>query len=255
MKKPLYFFLPVLILIAWEITATFINNAFILPRLESILAVLLNPTATTYMMGTGSLLDNAEASVIRISLGFLLAAVIAIPLGIGMGRSEFVHEFFDSTIQILRPIPPLAWVPLTLAWFKIGITSIVFIIFIGAFFPILLNTIDGVRGIKKTWAEVAMNLGAHERQLMAKVILPAAAPTIWTGLRIGFGVAWMCVIAAEWLPGTTQGLGYLILYAYNFGQINVVVAGMVAIGIIGIAFDVLFTWVDKRWFGWRSLER
>ena len=255
MKKPLYFLLPVLILITWETAATLINNEFILPKLESILAVLLNPTGTTYMMGTGSLLDNATASIIRIALGFILAAFIAIPLGIGMGRSEFVHEFFDSTIQILRPIPPLAWVPLTLAWFKIGITSIVFIIFIGAFFPILLNAIDGVRGIKKTWAEVATNLGAHERQLMVKVILPAAAPTIWTGLRIGFGVAWMCVIAAEWMPGTTQGLGYLILYAYNFGQINVVVAGMVAIGLIGIGFDVLFKWVDKRWFGWRSLER
>jgi NitT/TauT family transport system permease protein len=255
MKKPLYFFLPVLILIVWEIAATVINNAFILPRLESILTVLLNPTATTYTMGTGSLIDNATASIIRILLGFLLAAVIAIPMGIGMGRSEFVHEFFDSTIQILRPIPPLAWVPLALAWFKIGITSIVFIIFIGAFFPILLNTIDGVRGIKKTWAEVAMNLGAHERQLMAKVILPGAAPTIWTGLRVGFGVAWMCVIAAEWLPGTTQGLGYLILYAYSFGQINVVVAGMVAIGIIGITFDIFFKGVEKRWFGWRSLER
>jgi NitT/TauT family transport system permease protein len=255
MKKPLYFFLPVLILITWEITATVINNEFILPKLESILLVLLNPGSTAYTMGTGSLIDNATASIIRIALGFVLAAVIAIPLGIGMGRSVFVHEFFDSTLQILRPIPPLAWVPLTLAWFKIGITSIVFIIFIGAFFPILLNTIDGVRGIKKTWAEVALTLGAHERQLMAKVILPGAAPTIWTGLRVGFGIAWMCVIAAEWLPGTTQGLGYLILYAYNFGQINVVVAGMVAIGIIGISFDVLFKEVEKRWFGWRSLER
>src|SRR5512135_1909183 len=110
MKRPLYFFLPVLILITWEIAATLINNSFILPRLESIVAVLADPFATTYLMGTGSLLDNAEASVIRILLGFLLAAVIAIPLGIGMGRSEFVHEFFDSTIQVLRPIPPLAWV-------------------------------------------------------------------------------------------------------------------------------------------------
>jgi NitT/TauT family transport system permease protein len=91
--------------------------------------------------------------------------------------------------------------------------------------------------------------------MMAKVILPGAAPTIWTGLRVGFGVAWMCVIAAEWMPGTTMGLGYLILYAYNFGQINVVVAGMVVIGIIGIAFDLLFKQVEKRWFMWRGLER
>jgi NitT/TauT family transport system permease protein len=249
----LYFLLPFLIIITWEIAANLINNEFILPKLGSILSIILAPNAV--ILGTGSLIDNALLSIERVSLGFLLAAVIAIPLGIGMGRFEGLYKFFDSTIQILRPIPPLAWVPLSLAWFKIGITSIVFIIFMGAFFPILLNTIDGVQGIKKTWIEVATNLGARERQMMARVILPGAAPTIWTGLRVGFGIAWMCLIAAEWLPGTTQGLGYLILYAYNFGQINVVVAGMIVIGIIGIAFDFLFKGVEKRWFRWRSLER
>lgn len=255
MKKPISFFLPLLILIGWELIAILVNNEFILPKLESIFVILMDPASSAYMMGTGSLIDNAMASITRIALGFVLAAAIAIPLGIGMGRSQMIHDFFDSTVQILRPIPPLAWVPLALAWFKIGITSVVFIIFIGAFFPVLLNTIDGVNGVKKTWIEVASNLGSSERQMMAKVILPGAAPTIWTGLRVGFGVAWMCVIAAEWMPGTTVGLGYLILYAYNFGQINVVVAGMVVIGIIGIAFDFLFKKVENRWFMWRGLER
>jgi NitT/TauT family transport system permease protein len=255
MKKSISFFLPLLILISWETAAVLVNNEFILPKLESIFRVLSDPTSSATMLGTGSLIDNAAASITRIGLGFLLAAVIAIPLGIGMGRKNLIYEFFDSTIQLLRPVPPLAWVPLALAWFKIGITSVVFIIFIGAFFPILLNTIDGVRGVKKTWIEVASNLGSDERQMLTKVILPGAAPTIWTGLRVGFGVAWMCVIAAEWLPGTTMGLGYLILYAYYFGQINMVVAGMVAIGIIGIGFDFLFKGVENRWFSWRALER
>jgi len=255
MKKPISFFLPLLILIGWELVAILVNNEFILPKLESIFMILMDPASSAYMLGTGSLIDNAMASITRIALGFLLAAAIAIPLGIGMGRSQMIHDFFDSTVQVLRPIPPLAWVPLALAWFKIGITSVVFIISVGAFFPILLNTIDGVNGVKKTWIEVASNLGSSERQMMAKVILPGSAPTIWTGLRVGFGVAWMCVIAAEWMPGTTVGLGYLILYAYNFGQINVVVAGMVVIGIIGIAFDFLFKKVENRWFMWRGLER
>ena len=255
MKKPISFFLPLLILIGWELVAILVNNEFILPKLESIFVILMDPASSAYMLGTGSLIDNAMASITRIALGFLLAAAIAIPLGIGMGHSQMIHDFFDSTVQVLRPIPPLAWVPLALAWFKIGITSVVFIIFVGAFFPILLNTIDGVNGVKKTWIEVASNLGSSERQMMAKVIIPGAAPTIWTGLRVGFGVAWMCVIAAEWMPGTTVGLGYLILYAYNFGQINVVVAGMVVIGIIGIAFDFLFKKVENRWFMWRGLER
>jgi len=172
-----------------------------------------------------------------------------------MGRSEDTKTFCDSTIELLRPVPPLAWVPLALAWFGIGLSSIVFIIFIGAFFPILLNTIDGVRGVKRTWVEAAATLGAQERQILVRVILPGALPTIWTGLRVGFGIAWMCVVAAEMLPGTTSGLGYLILYAYNFGQMQVILAGMVVIGLIGLSIDYLFKEVEGRKFGWRELER
>lgn len=253
MKKILKFTLPLFIIVGWEIAALLINNEFIIPRLESVIRVLIIPFAS--IMGTGSLLENATASIERVALGFILAAAIAIPLGIAMGWFPWVNNFFDSTVQALRPIPPLAWVPLALAWFKIGITSIIFIIAMGAFFPILLNTIDGVKGIKKTWTESAVMLGAREQQVMTKVVLPGSAPTIWTGLRIGFGIAWMCLIAAEWLPGTTLGLGYLILYAYNFGQINVVVAGMVVIGIIGIGFDLIFQRIEQRWFAWRALER
>ena len=98
-------------------------------------------------------------------------------------------------------------------------------------------------------------MGARERDLMIRVILPAAAPEIWTGMRIGFGIAWMCVVAAEMLPGTSTGLGYLIMYAYSWGQIQVVMAGMIAIGIIGIGVDRIFVAVERRWFSWRGLER
>jgi NitT/TauT family transport system permease protein len=172
-----------------------------------------------------------------------------------MGRFSALNDFFDVTIEILRPVPPLAWVPLALAWFRIGIVSIVFIIFIGAVFPILLNTVDGVRGVKNTWIEVSSTLGASERQILTKVVLPGAAPTIWTGLRVGFGISWMCVVAAEILPGPTSGLGYLIMYAYNLGQINVIIAGIIVIGLIGLVIDLGFKAVEKRWFGWRGLER
>jgi NitT/TauT family transport system permease protein len=253
MRRFVPILLPLLILLGWEIAAIAINNAFFLPRLESVLDVLLNPLQDR--LGSGSLVTNAVLSIERVVLGFLLAAAVAIPLGIGMGRSEAVNAFFDSTIQLLRPIPPLAWIPLALAWFKIGLTSILFIIFLGAFFPILLNTIDGVRGVKQTWVEVAATLGASERQILAKVIVPGAAPTIWTGLRVGFGIAWMCVVAAEMLPGASNGLGYLMIYAFNFGQVQVIIAGMIVIGLIGLAFDALFKGVDRSRFRWRGLER
>jgi NitT/TauT family transport system permease protein len=131
----------------------------------------------------------------------------------------------------------------------------VFIIFIGAFFPVLLNTIDGVKRVNRTWIETAYIFGARELQTLYKVVVPAAAPTIWTGLRVGFGIAWMSVVAAEMLPGTTSGLGYLIIYAYNFGQIQVIIAGMVVIGIIGLVIDSLLKQVERKKFMWQGLER
>jgi NitT/TauT family transport system permease protein len=158
-------------------------------------------------------------------------------------------------MQLLRPIPPLAWVPLALAWFRIGLASMVFIIALGAFFPILLNTLDGVKSVKRNWIESAEILGANHRQVMLKVVLPGAAPTIWTGLRVGFGIAWMCVVAAEMMPGTNSGLGYLIMSSYNWGQVQVIIAGMIVIGLIGIGFDYLFKAIDRRSFSWRELER
>ncbi len=251
----LRFLLPILLIIGWEVASWVVNNPFIVPSLETVIPILLHPFSPAYTLGTGSLVENASVSIQRVGLGFLVAAAVAIPIGILMGRSTLLNDFFDSTIELLRPIPPLAWVPLALAWFKIGLTSIVFIIFIGAFFPILLNTVDGVRSVKKTWIEVATTLGAKEQQIMTKVVLPGAAPTIWTGLRVGFGIAWMCVVAAEWLPGISKGLGYLILYAYNFGQTNLIIAGMVVIGVIGLLIDFVFKQVEKKWFSWRGLER
>jgi NitT/TauT family transport system permease protein len=253
MTRRLGLVLPILLIIGWEVAAIIVNNPFFLPKIETVIPILISPFSD--ILGTGSLVQNASISIERVALGFALAAAVAIPLGIGMGRFAVLNDFFDTTIELLRPVPPLAWVPLALAWFKIGIVSIVFIIFIGAIFPILLNTIDGVRGIKNTWVEVSTTLGAGERQILTKVVLPGAAPTIWTGLRIGFGIAWMCVVAAEILPGPTSGLGYLIMYAYNLGQINVIIAGIIVIGLIGLIIDQGFRAVEKRWFGWRGLER
>jgi NitT/TauT family transport system permease protein len=245
--------LPLGLIAGWEIIAILLNNEFILPRLESVFAVLLSPTAD--ILGYGNLITNAFTSLERVILGFLIAAGLAIPLGISMARSGSVHDLFDSTMQLLRPIPPLAWVPLALAWFKIGLASMVFIIALGAFFPILLNTLDGVKSVKRNWIESAEILGANQRQVMLKVVLPGAAPTIWTGLRVGFGIAWMCVVAAEMMPGTNSGLGYLIMSSYNWGQVQVIIAGMIVIGLIGIGFDYLFKVIDRRSFSWRELER
>jgi NitT/TauT family transport system permease protein len=244
---------PIIFVIVWEILAILINNAFILPRVGSILGVLVHPFVD--IQGSGSLVDNAIISLERVTTGFLLGALVAIPVGVMMGRSAMLDQLVDPMIQILRPIPPIAWIPLALAWFKIGFASIVFIIFIGALVPILLNTIDGVKRVNRTWIEASTMFGASELQTLYKVILPGSLPTIWTGLRVGFGIAWMSVVAAEMLPGTSSGLGYLIIYSYNFGQLQVTVAGMVVIGLIGLCVDSLLRSVEKRRFAWAGLER
>jgi NitT/TauT family transport system permease protein len=124
----------------------------------------------------------------------------------------------------------------------------------GAFFPILINTVDGVQGVRLRWIEVAETFHATTFEKLRTVILPGALPVIWTGLRVSFGVAWMCVVAAEMLPGTTAGLGYLIMYAYNLGQLQVIGAGMIIIGIIGLGADTLFRAGQERLFGWQGRE-
>lgn len=240
-------------IVVWESLAQYVHNPFVLPTLESILSVLLMPTAD--LLGSGSLLENAEVSIFRVALGFLIAAFLAVPLGVAMGRWEGVKEISEGLISALRPVPPLAWVPLAMAWLKIGLASVVFIIALGAFFPILLSTLQGVRSVKRSWQEAVWMMGANDADLITKVILPGSAPEIWTGMRVGFGIAWMCVVAAEMLPGTSSGLGYLIMYAYGWGQIQVVVAGMVAIGLLGILIDRFFMAVERRWFSWRASER
>ena len=253
MKRYLKFVLPILLILVWQVLAVLVNNEFILPRVDSVVEVLIHPTVN--ILGSGSLLENGMTSLVRVVLGFAIGVLVAVPLGILMGHLEIANDLFDSIIQILRPIPPIAWIPLALAWFKIGLASILFIIFIGAFFPVLLNTIDGVRRVSRTWIETAYIFGTSELQLIYKVIIPAAAPTIWTGLRVGFGIAWMSVVAAEMLPGTSSGLGYLIMYSYNYGQVQVIIAGMIVIGFIGLSIDFILREIEKRKFQWQGLER
>ncbi len=260
--------LPLLVIITWELLAIWLNKPAILPRVGTVLMVLLHPGQE--VLGVGSLFENAVISITRVLSGFFLAAILAIPLGILIGYFKKIKEFTNILIELFRPIPPLAWVPLALAWFGLmnisnllGIETyhpilenlqiaMIFIIFIGAFFPILLNTIDGVKGVKVILIEAALTLGAKNKEILKKVIVPAASPSILTGLRIGLGIAWMCVVAAEMLPGSSYGLGYLISHAYDIARIDVVVAGMIVIGLIGIIMNAVLEFFENKMFKWRA---
>ena len=244
--------LIVLLLALWEIAALLIDNSYVLPTLGQIAAVLLHPLQP--LLGGESLAANTLVSLREVLTGFLVAAALAIPIGLLVGWSRETQKYLNPTIQALRPIPPIAWMPFAIAWFGIGMPSILFIIGIGAFFPLLINTVDGVQAIRVRWTEVAEMFHATTAEKLRTVVLPGALPRIWTGLRVSFGIAWMCVVAAEMLPGTTAGLGFLIMYAYNLGQLGVIGAGMIVIGIIGIGADILFRLGQERYFAWEGKE-
>lgn len=249
------------------------NNPIILPKVDVVVKLLLSPREN--LLSIGSLISNTLISVLRVAIGYLIAAIIAIPIGMLIGYSKKLDSFLLPFLNIFRPIAPLAWVPLVLAWFGIsslasvfGVEqgklyvqlnniklSMLFIIFIGSFFPILTNTIYGVKSVKTTLIDSALTLGANKKDIFIKVLLPASLPSIVTGLRVGLGVAWMCLVSAEMLPGSLAGIGYLITHAYTVARTDVVIAGMIAISFIGGLIDFSFQRLEDRFFKWQRMER
>lgn len=265
--------LPVIFLITWQIVSLQIANPIALPSLSSVSEVLSNPNEN--LLSIGSLIKNTWISILRVSIGYIIAAFIAIPLGMTVVFFNRLDRLLMPFLSLFRPIAPLAWVPLVLAWFGVSsiasITkmeiggayyifsniklSMIFIIFIGAFFPILTNTVYGVKSVKNILVDSALTLGASKRDIFSKVLLPAALPSIFTGLKVGLGVAWMCLVSAEMLPGSLAGIGYLITHAYTMARTDIVIAGMVSIGLIGGIFDNIFSALENKFFKWQRLER
>jgi ABC-type nitrate/sulfonate/bicarbonate transport system permease component len=198
---------------------------------------------------TGDLIVNISVSVERVIGGFLLGAVMALPLGIAMGWQKKVGAFFYPLIELMRPIPPLAFIPLAILWFGIGETSKIFVIWLGTFFPILINTITGVRNVEPILIRAARTLGANDRQIFRKVVLQSACPYILAGFRIGMANGWTCVVAAE-LIASASGLGYMIEDATRFFRIDIVIVGILIISAIGISLDLVLRQTEKRLTRW-----
>ncbi|OPY13070.1 MAG: putative aliphatic sulfonates transport permease protein SsuC [Syntrophus sp. PtaU1.Bin005] len=268
-----YLLVPVLFLVLWGVIDRQLNNEVILPGVGQVAALFLQPTESLIAMG--SLATNVAISLVRVLAGYLLAVCLAIPLGILMGYYGTAHRLLNGFLALFRPIPPLAWVPLVLAWFGVaslasmfGVEegtaylylnnlklSMVFIIFIGAFYPVLTSAIHGVMGVRSTLLDSARVLGAGEWDIFRKILLPAASPSIVNGMRIGLGVAWMCLVSAEMLPGSISGVGYLITHAYTLARTDIVIAGMISIGIVGAVLDLFFRLIEDRKFVWTRLTR
>ncbi len=203
---------------------------------------------------SGELPHDLLATFLRVLVGFLIGAGLAFPLGLFMGRFERVYQLFNPIIQLLRPIPPIAYVPLSILWFGLGNPPAYFLISLGAFFPVLMNTISGVRNVDAIYIRAALNLGATRTTMFRRVIVPSAMPHILTGLRVGIGVAFICVIVAEMIA-VNNGLGYRILEAREFFWTDKIIAGMITIGIMGLAIDTVMSWINNYLLRWhRGME-
>jgi len=183
-------------------------------------------------------------SLARVGLGFLLACIVAIPLGFVIGMSPLLRRAFDPFIQVLKPISPLAWMPLALYTIKDSSTSGIFVIFICSVWPMLINTAFGVSAVKREWLNVAKTLEVKPLRKAFLVILPAAAPTILTGMRISMGIAWLVIVAAEMLVGGT-GIGYFVWNEWNNLSLTNVIFAIVVIGVMGMLLDLMFAQLQK----------
>ncbi len=257
---------PVALLAIWEgLARGGVINPLILPSPSAVLKRWVayaeplqpyDPTAGSRLawIFSGELPHDAVSSLYRVVMGFLIGAGLALPLGLVMGAFEWVYRLSNPLLQILRPIPPIAFIPLAILWFGLGNPPAFFLISLGAFFPVLVNTVAGVRQVDQIYVRAARNLGAHGFTLFRRVLLPAATPQILTGIRVGFGVAFIVVIVAEMIA-VNNGLGYRILEAREFFWSDKIIAGMISIGLLGLGIDTVLSRVSDHLLRWhRGLE-
>jgi NitT/TauT family transport system permease protein len=194
-------------------------------------------TGTLELARDGTLWQHIGASLMRVGAGFGIAVLFAIPLGLWMGWVRGAYITLNPIFQILRPISPIAWIPIAILWFGVGNASPIYLIFIASVFPMIVQTTEGVHTIEKRYLRAAENFAVTRRKLFLQVVFPATLPAIIVGMRIGLGVAWLVVVAAEMIA-LRSGLGYMIIDSRNAGnRYDLVIAGMIIIGIIGLMLD------------------
>ncbi len=246
------YLLPIFLIIIWQtLSSTGIISAFLLPSPDKIVLGLKDLLIVG--MPPGHLLhDHIGYSLYRVALGFTLAALSAIPMGLIMGWSERIRRMTNPLLELVRPIPPLAWIPIAILWFGIGIRSAAFIIFLGAFFPILLNTISGVRSINPLFIDASRTLNAKEKDIFFKILLPGALPSMFVGMRIGIGIGWMTLVAAEFTGVKAgYGLGYMIMTARDIQRPDEILAGMLVIGLIGLLINSVLRYLELKILCWQ----
>ena len=248
---------PVLVLLMWQISASQPDMAGIVPTPLAVMdgfagwiwgqpGLGLNPYLGTWV-------SNVTYSGSRVVQGFFYATLLGIPLGLLIGRSKLISKLIDPMIQSLRPIPITAWLPFSIALFGIRDIGSVFLIFLGGFYAVVVNTTQGARDVDRNLVRAAQMMGCRPGQLLWRVVLPSAMPSIFTGLRVGLGISWTAVIVSE-MVAVKSGLGYVLWDAYYVGRMDIVLADMVSIGAMGFVSDRIIVAMESKVLRWRILQ-
>ncbi len=238
--------LPILIIIVWFVgSATGSINPSIIPTPQKV------GDAFGKMLEDGSLWQHILASFSRVLKGFAIGAISGIVLGLFIGLYFRLNQLFATLIGILRPIPPIAMIPLFIMWLGIGEESKVALVTVGAFWPVLLNTIAGVQSTDPKLIEVAQVFGKSRLTILKDIIIPSTIPSLFTGLRLSISTAWSCVVAAEMIAAD-KGVGYLIMFARQMSKPAELFVGIISIGVIGLAIDILFQLLQKKVVYWNN---
>jgi len=241
--------LVVVVIILWETTALLIHSRFF-PSFSEVIKAFVTIVTVGDIEGY-TLLTHSAVSILRVLLGFALAFACGFPLGLLMGLKPIIYDASKSIVEPIRFIPPIAWIPLAILLLS-GYTRYIFIIWLGAFFPILLNTMVAVKRTSPVLIDLAKSFGAKKGTVISKVVVPSSLPEVVAGMRIGLGVGWMCIVASEMIGGETIGLGRLILKSAELLRIDMVIVGMITIGFIGLLMNETFLQAEKKLFRWRQ---
>nr|WP_321496521.1 ABC transporter permease [uncultured Methanolobus sp.] len=249
-------------IVLWQIIAVYVvGNKFYLPSFTDVtgaLVEILSRDSSLVIMGIKlqlpMLVVDFLYSMMHFSIGLIAALVIGIPIGMIMGWFRTIDRIVDPIIEIIRPIPPLAWIPFAIIWIGLNPFAAGFLIFIGAVFPIMINTFTGFKSVSRVYVEAAKVLGCNtNRELIRYVALPSALPSIAAGIRIAMGVGWMCLVAAEMFGVSRNGLGYQMWHFYDLHRMEFVLVYMLILGFLGLFIDRLLRYyIDGKLLKWRK---
>ncbi len=264
--------IPVGLLVVWHLASA---HSVVVPSIGSVAMVLAHPFTEPAELDSASLAAGIALSLTRVAVGFSLAVFTAIPIGLLVGRCRFAREALSPVMAASMAVSPIAWIPVAIIIFGLSSPATMFygadswrhdmldqvrlaivaVIWMGAFFPMVVNVAAGAAGVRKSYCEAVTVLGAGRRQVLLKVILPGAAPAILTGLRVGAGISWRVIIAAELFPGTRGGLGYMISTSHEVVAYEYAFAGIVVIAAIGLVVDGMLSLAVRRTRRWQVEER